>query len=160
MSDSLQPHRPKFASLLCPPLSPGVRSNSCPLTQWRCLTTPSFIGPFFCCQSFQHQSLFQWKVIHIRWPKEWSFGISISLSNEYSELISFRMDWFDLLAAQGTLKSLLQNHSSKASILWHTSFIMVQLSHQYMTTGKTIALTIWTFVTKVTSLSFNMLCSP
>ena len=79
--------------------------------------------------------------LHIRWPKYWSFSFSISPSNEYSELISFRMDWLDLLAVQGTLKSLLQHHSSKASILWHSAFFIVQLSHPYMTTGKTISLT-------------------
>ena len=88
-------------------------------------------------------------VLHIRWPKYWSF--SISPSNEYSGLISFRMDWLDLLAVQGTLKSLLQHHSSKASILWHSAFFMVQISHLYMTTEKTIVLTIWIFVGKVMS---------
>ena len=93
----------------------------------------------------------------IRWPKYRSFSFSISPSNEYSGLISFRMDWFDLLAVQGTLKNLLQHHSSKASILWHTAFFMVQLSHPHMTTGKTIALIRWTFVGKVMSLLFNML---
>ena len=96
-------------------------------------------------------------VLHIRWPKYWSFSFSISPSNEYSGLISFRMDWLDLLAVQGTLKSLLQDHSSKASILWHSVFFIVQLSHPYMTTGKTIALTRWTFVGKLMSLIFNML---
>ena len=90
----------------------------------------------------------------IRWPKYWSFSFSI---NEYSGLISFRMDWLDLLAVQGTLKSLLQHHSSKASILWHAAFFIVQHSHPYMTTGKTIALARWTFVGKVMSLYFNML---
>ena len=93
----------------------------------------------------------------IRWPKYWSFSFSISSSNDYSGLISFRMDWFDLLAVQGTLKSLFQHHSSKASILWHSAFFMVQLSHPYMTTGKIIALTRWTFVSKVMSLLFNTL---
>ena len=88
----------------------------------------------------------------IRWPKYWSFSFNISPSNGYSGLISFRMDWFDLLAVQGTLKSLLQHHSSKASILWHSAFFIVELSHPYMTTGKTIALTRWTFVGKVISL--------
>ena len=88
----------------------------------------------------------------IRWPKYWSFSFSTSPSNEYSGLISFRMDWLDLLAVQGTLKSLLQHHSSKASILQHSAFFIVQLSHPYMTSGKTIALTIWTFVDKVMSL--------
>ena len=95
--------------------------------------------------------------LHIRWPKHWSFSFSISPSNEYSGLISFKIDWLDILAVQETLKSLLQHHSSKASILWQSAFFMVQLSHQYMTTGKTIALTIWTFVSKVMSLLFNTL---
>ena len=96
-------------------------------------------------------------VLHIRWPKIWSFSFSISPSNEYSGLISFRIDWLDLLAVQGTLKSLLQHHSSKASILWSSAFFIVQLSHPYMTIGKTIALIRWTFVGKVMSLLFNML---
>ena len=95
--------------------------------------------------------------LRIRSPKYWSFSSSISSSNEYSGLISFRMDWLDLLAIQGTLKSLLQNHISKASILWHSAFFMVQLSHPYMTTGKTIALTRQAFVSKVMYLIFNML---
>ena len=95
--------------------------------------------------------------LHMRWPKYWSFSLSISLSKEYPGLIFFRMDWLDLLAVQGTLKSLLQHHSSKASILWHSALFIVQLSHPYMTTGKTIGLTRWTFVGKVTSLLFNML---
>ena len=95
--------------------------------------------------------------LHIRWPKYWSFSFNISPSNEHPGLISFRMDWLDLLAVQGTLKSLLQHHSSKASILWHSAFFRVQLSHPYMTTGKTIALTRWTFVGKVMSLLFNMM---
>ena len=96
-------------------------------------------------------------VLHIRWPKYWSFSFSNSPSNEYSGLISFRMDWLNLLAVQGTLKSLLQHHSSKASILWRSGFFIVQLSHPYSTTGKTIALTRWTLVGKVMSLLFNML---
>ena len=95
--------------------------------------------------------------LRIRWPKYWSFSFSISPSNDYSKLISFRMDWLDLLAVQGTLKSLLQHHSSKASILQGSAFFIVQLSHPYMTTGKTIALTRWTFVGKVMSLLYNML---
>ena len=93
----------------------------------------------------------------IRWPKYWSFSFSISPANEYSGLISFGIDWFDLLAVQGTLNSLLQHHSSKASILRHLAFFIVRLSHPYMTTGKTTALIRWTFVSKVTSLLFNML---
>ena len=95
--------------------------------------------------------------LHIRWPKYWSFSFSISPFNEYSGLISFRMDWLDLLAVQGTLKSLLQHHSSKASIHGHSAFFIVQLSHPYMTTGKTIVLIRYTFVGKVMSLLFNML---
>ena len=95
--------------------------------------------------------------LHIRWPKYWSFSFSISPSNEYSGLISFRMDWLDLLAVQGTLKSLLQHHSSKVLILWPSAFFMVALSQSYTTTGKTIALTRRTFVGKVMSLLFNML---
>ena len=95
--------------------------------------------------------------LHIRWPKYWSFSFSISPSKEHPGLISFRMDWLDLLAVQGTLKSLLQHHTSKASILWHSAFFTLQLSHPYMTTGKTIAFTRRTFVGKVMSLLLNML---
>ena len=93
----------------------------------------------------------------IRWPKYWIFSFNISSSNEYPGLISFRIDWFDLLAVQGTLKNIIQHHNLKASILWHSAFFTVQLSHLYMTTAKTIALNIWTFVSKVMSLLFNML---
>ena len=96
-------------------------------------------------------------VLHIRWPKYWSFRFSISPSNDYSGLIFFRMNWLDLFSVQGTLKSLLQDHSSKASILWCSAFFIVQLSHPYMTTGKTIALTRWTYVGKIISLFFNMM---
>ena len=95
--------------------------------------------------------------LRIRWPKYWSFSFSIGPSNEYAGLISFQVDWLDLLAVQGTLKSLLQHHSSKASLLQHSAFFIVQLSHPYVTTGKTIALTRWTFVGKVMCLLFNML---
>ena len=95
--------------------------------------------------------------LHSRWPKYWSISFGISPSNEYSALIYFRIDWFDLFAVQGTLKRLLQHHSSKASILWHLALFMVQLSYPYMTTRKTKTLTIWTFVSKVMSLLFNML---
>ena len=94
--------------------------------------------------------------LHKRWPKYWSFSFNINPSNEHPGLISFRMDWLDLLFVQGTLKSLLQHHSSKASILWRSAFFIVQLSHPYMTTGETIALTRWTFVGKVMSLLFNV----
>ena len=103
----------------------------------------------------QHHGLFQWVSSCIRWPKYWSFSFSISPSNEYSGLISFGMYWFDLLAVQGTLKSLLQHHSSKASILWRSAFFIVQLSHPYMITAKTIDLTRQTFVGKLMSLLFN-----
>ena len=100
---------------------------------------------------------FNESVLHIRWPKYWSFSFSISPSNEHPGLISFRMDWLDLLAVQGTPKSLLQHHSSKASLLLFSAFFIVHLSHPYMTTGKTIALTRWTIVSNVISLLFNML---
>ena len=105
----------------------------------------------------QHQGLFQWVGLHIRWSKYWSFSFNISPSNEYSELISFRMDWLDLLIVQGTLKSLLQHHSSKASILWLSALFIVQLAHPYTTTGKTIVLTRWTFLSAFMSLLFNIL---
>ena len=107
---------------------------------------------FLSIRVFSNESVF-----HMRWPKYWSFNFSVSPSSEYSVLISFRMDWLDLLAVQGTLKSLFQNHSSKASILRRSAFFIVQLSHPYMTTGKPIALTRWTFVGKVISLLLNML---
>ena len=118
------------------------------------LCHPLFLPPsiFPSITVFSNES-----ALRIRWPKYWGFDFSISPSNEYSELISFRMDWLKLLAVQGTLKSLLQHHSSKASILQHSAFFIVQLSHPYMTTGKTITLTRWTFVGKVISLLFNML---
>ena len=116
-----------------------------------------------CCPLFLLPSIFpsirvfsNESVLHIRWPKYWSFSFNISPSSEHSRLISFNTDWLDL-AVQGTLKSLLQHHSSKASILRRSAFFIVQFSHPYMTTGKTIALTRWTFVGKVISLSFNML---
>ena len=106
---------------------------------------------------FPYIRVFWGSILHINWPKYWSFSFSISPFNEYSGLISFRMDWLDILAGQGTLKSLLQHHSSKASILQRSAFFIVQLSHPYVTTGKTIALTRWTFVGKGMSLLFNML---
>ena len=124
----------------CPSPTPGVYSNSCPLSQWCHPTISSSVVPFSSClQSFPASGSFQTSVLHIRWLKYRSFSFSISPSNEYSGLISFRMDWLDLLAVQGTLKSLLQHHSSKASILRYSAFFIVQLSHPYMTTGKTIA---------------------
>ena len=116
------------------------------------LCRPLLLPPSIFPSIFSNES-----ALPIRWPKYWSFSSSISLSNEHPGLFSFRMDWLDLLAVQGTLKSLLQHHSSQASILWHSAFFTVQLSYPYMTTGKTIALTRWTFVGKVMSLLFNML---
>ena len=118
------------------------------------LCRPLFLLPsiFLSIRVFSNES-----TLCMRWPKYWSFSFSISPSNEHPGLISFRMDWLDLLAVQGILKSLLQHHNSKASILWHSAFFIVQLSHPYMTTGKTIAFTRRTFVGKVMSLLFNML---
>ena len=117
------------------------------------LLSPSLPAPNLS----QHQSLYNESTRCMRWPKYWSFSFSISPFNEHPGLISFKMDWLDLLVVQGTLQSLLQHHSSKASILRHSAFFTVQLSHPYMTTGKTIALTRWTLVSKVMSLLLNML---
>ena len=159
MSDSLRLHGLQHVRLPCPSPTPGAYSNSFPSHQWCHPTISSSVIPFSSClQSFPAPGSFPMsQVLHIRWPKYWSFSFSISPSIEYSGLISFRMDWLDLLAVQGTLKSLLQHHSSKASVLRRSAFFIVQLSHPYMTTGKTIALTRWTFVVKVMSLLFNRL---
>ena len=158
VSDSLWPHGPQHARLPCPSPTPKACSNSCPLSQW-CHPNISFsVVPFSSCFNLsQHQGLSNESVLRIRWPKCWSYSFIITPSNEYSGLISFRMDWLGLLAVQGILKSLLQHHSSKASILQCSAFFMVQLSHLHMTIGKTIALTRWTFVGKGMSLLFNML---
>ena len=153
MSDSLWPHESQHARPPCPSPTPGVYSNPCPSSWWCHPTISSSVVPF----SSQHQGLFQWVNSSHEVSKCWSFSFSISPSNEHPGLISFRMDWLTLLAVQGTLKSLLQNHSSKASIFQRSTFFIVQLSRPYMTTGKTIALTRWTFVGKVMSLLFNML---
>ena len=142
----LWPHGLQHARLPCPSPTPGAYSNSCPLSQWCHPTISSLFISSSRLQSFPASGSFL--VLCIRWPKYWSFSFSISPFNEYLGLISFQMDWLDLLAGQGTLKSLLQHHSSKASILWHSAFFIVQLLHPYMTTGKTIALTRWTFVEK------------
>ena len=152
MSDSLQSHGLQHARPPCPSPTPRAYSNSCPLSRWCHPTISSSVIPFSSCiQSFPASESFPMSVLHIRWPKYWSFSLSISPSSEYSGLISFRMNWFDL-AVPGTLKSLLQHHSSKVSILRHSAFFIVQLSHPYMATGKTIALTRQIFVRKVMSL--------
>ena len=157
VSDSLQPHGLQHPRFPCPSPSPGVCSDSCPLSSWFCHPTIlSSVIPFSSCLQSFIRVFSNELALHIRWSKYWRFSFSISPSNECSGLISFRIDWFDLLAVQGILKSLLQYQSSKASILWCSSFIMVQFSHLYKTTGKTIALTTWIFVGKVTSLLFNM----
>ena len=153
MSYSLQPHGLQHARPPSPSPTPRVYSNSCPLNQWCHPTISSSVVPFSCLPFFPSIRVFSNEsILRIKWPKYWSFSFSISPSNEYLGLISFRMDWLDLLAVQGTLKSLLQHHSSKASILWHSAFFIDQLLHPYMTTGKTIALTRRTFVGKVMSL--------
>ena len=129
----------------------SVRTSGHPILGHPLLLLPTILASI---RVFSNES-----TIHMRWPKYWSFSFSIGPSNEHPGLISFRIDWLDLLAVQGTLKSLLQHHSSKGSILWHSPFFIVQLSHPYMTTGKTIALTRRTFADKVMSLLFNMLSS-
>ena len=155
ISDSLWPRGLQHTRLPCPSSSPGACSNSCPLSQWCHPTISPSVVPFSSCiQSSPASGSFLMSLC-IRWPKYWSF--SISPSNEYSRLIFFRMDWFDLLAVQGTFKSLLQHHSTKAAILQWSAFFTVQLSHPHMTTGKTTTLTIQTFHRKVMSLLFNML---
>ena len=159
MDNSLWPHGLQQARLPCASPTPRVYSNSRPSSRWCHPTISSSVVPLLLPPSiipsisvFSNQS-----VLRIRWPKYWSFSFNISPSNEYSGLILFRMDRLDLSAVRGTLKSLLQHHSSKASILRCSAFPIVQLSHPYMTTGKTIALTSWTYITKVMSLLFNML---
>ena len=157
--DSWESHGLQHTWFPCPSPSPGVCSNSCPLTRCYHPTISSSVICFSSClQSFPAPRVFSNEsVLYSRWPKYWNFSFSISPSSENSGLISFRIDWLDLLAVQGTHKSLLQHHSSKASILWCSAFFIVQLSHPYMTTGKTIALTRRTFVGKVMSLLFNRL---
>ena len=147
---------PQHARPPCPSPTPGVYSNSCALSWWCHPTTSSSVILFSSClQSFPASGSFPIsQFFALGGQNIGSFSFSISPSNEYSWLISFRMDWLDLLAVQGTLRSLLQFHSSKASILWHTGFFIVQFSHPYMTTGKTIALTKWTFVGKVSISGF------
>ena len=157
MSDSFWSHGVQHARLPCPSLSTWVLSNSCPWIQWCHPIILSFVIPFSSCpQSFPASRSFSMSQHH-RLSKYWNFHFSISSSNVYSWLISFKIDWFDLLAIQRTLKYLLKSHSLKASILWPSAFFMVQLIHPYMTIGKTIALTIWIFVGKVMPLVFNIL---
>ena len=143
MSDSLRPHGLQHTRPPCPSPAPGVYSNSCPLRQWCHPTISSSVVPFSShLQSFPASESFQMsQFFAIKWAKYWSFSFSISPSNEYSGLISFTIDWFDLHADKGTLKSPLQHHSSKASILWCSTFFIVQLSYPYTTTAKTIPLT-------------------
>ena len=152
MSDSLRPHELQHTRPPCPSPTPGVYSNSC-LSSWWCHPTISSCRPLLLLPSiFSSIRIFSNEsTLRIKWPKYWSFSFNISPFNEHPGLISFRIDWLDLLAVQGTLKSLLQHHSSKASILRHSDFFIVQLSHPYMTTGKTIALNRRTFVCKVMS---------
>ena len=158
VSNSLQPHESWYTRPPCPSPTPGVYTNSCPSSQWcppaiSSSVVPSPLPPIPpSVRVFSNESAFR-----MRWSKYWSFSFNVSFSNEHPGLISYRMDWLDLLAVQGTLNSLLQNHSSKASILRCSTFFTVQFSHPYMTTGKTIALTRQTFVGKEMFLLFNML---
>ena len=154
----MQPHEPQHTRPPCPSQTAGAYPNPCLLSQWwhqyLILCCPLLFPPsiFPSITVFSNES-----ALRIRWPKDCSFSFNISPSNGHPGLISFRMDWLNLPAVQGTLKSLLQHHSSKTSILWCSTFFTVQLSHPYMTAGKTIALTRWTFVGKVMSLLLNML---
>ena len=149
MSNSLRPHESQHARSPCPSPTPAVYPNLCPSSWWWHPTISSSVAPSVpvpnpsSIRYFSNES-----TLHIRWTKYWSFSFSISSSSEHQGLTSFRMDWLDLLAVQGTLKSLLQHHGSKASILRCSAFFTVQLSHPYMTTGKTIALIRRTFVGK------------
>ena len=163
MSNSLRPHEPQNTRPPCPSPTPRIHLNPCPLSRWCHPTISSSVIPFSCLQHqglqpfprirvFSHES-----ILPITWPQYWSFSFNISPSKEHLGLISFRLDWLDLLAVQGTLKSLLQHHGTQTSILWHSVFFTVQLSHPYRTTGKSIALTRQTFIDKVMSLLFNML---
>ena len=158
MSNSSKPHGLQHARLPCS--SPFPRIAQVIPAEW----VKPFNHLILCCPLLLLPSIFprirvfaNESVLHIRWLKYWSFSFDISPSNEYSGLISFKIDWFDLLAFQGTLKSLLQHHSSKASIIQQSAFFTVQLSHPYMTTGKIISLTIWTFVVKVMSLLYDIM---
>ena len=158
VSDSLRPHESQHARPSCPSPSPGVHSDSCPSSPWCHPAISSSVIPSSSCPQPLPAPVFSSEsTLLMRWPKYWSFSFSIIPSKEIPGLISFRMDWLDLLAIQGTLKNLLQHHSSKASILRRSAFFTVQLSHRYMTIGKTIALTRRNLVGKVMSLLLNML---
>ena len=159
MSDSLRPTESQHARPPCPSSTPGVHSDSPSIelvmpSSHLILCRPLFLLPSIppSIRVFSNES-----TLRMRWPNYWSFSFSVIPSKEHPGLISFRIDWLDLLAVQGTLKSLLQHQSSKASILQRSAFFTVQLSHPYMTTGKTIALTRWTFAGKIISLLLNML---
>ena len=153
MSDSLQPRGLQHARLPCPSPAP----EACPWSRLCHPTISSFHPLLLLASVFPSIKVFSNEsVLHIRWPNDWSFSFSISPPNEYPGLISFMMDWLGLLAVHGTLKSLLQHHSSKASILQCSAFYIVQLSHPYMTTGKTIALTKWTFFSKANSKQVSL----
>ena len=162
VSDSSRPHESRHARPPCPSPAPGVHPDSHPSSQWSHPAISSSVAPFSSCrQSLSSIRVFSNEsTLRMRWPKYWSFSFSIIPSKEIPGLISFRMDWLDLFAGQGTLKSLLQHHGSKALILRRSAFFTVQLSHPYMTTGKTIALTRQTFVGKVMSLLLNMHTKP
>ena len=155
MSNSLHPRELQHARPPCPSPTPRVHPNSCPLSRWTQPTHLILCRPLLLLPPIPPsiRVFFSELTLRIRWPKYWNFSFSISPSNEHPGLIYFRIDWLDLLAVQGTLKSLFQHHSSKASILQHSAFFIAQLSHPYMTTGKTIALTRRTFVDKAMSLT-------
>ena len=156
VSDSLRLHESQHSRLPCPSPTPGVHPNSCLSSQWCHPVISSSVVPFSCPQSLPASVFSNESTLRMRWPKYWSFSFSIIPSQEHPGLISFRMDWLDLLAVQRTLQSLFKHHSSKASILRRSAFFTVQISHPYMTTGKTIALTRRTFVGKVMSLLLNI----
>ena len=158
VSDSVRPHELQHTRPPCPSQIPRVYPKSCPLSRW-CHPAISSCRPLLLPPSIlpSIRVLSSESTLRMRWPKYWNFSFNISPSSENPGLISFRMDWLDLLTVQGTLKSLLQHHHSKASIFRHSTLFTVQLSHPYMTTGKTRALTRWTFAGKVMSLLFNML---
>ena len=159
MSNSLWPQGLQYDRLPCPSLSPWVCSDSCPFSQWCYLITSSSVT-HFCPQSFPASGSFPMSLLFTSGGQSIRASASPSSpSNEYSGLISFRIDWFHLLAVQRTLRSLPQHHDSKASILQHSAFFIFQLSYPYMTTGKTLVLTRWTFVGKMMPLLFNMMSS-